>query len=84
MQELLQWITFSILPVLNSFKWIKSKKCCNMYSYSLIYKEDWMIYFPFKFKLSWDKQQMINKYVGHYYLNKMYSVACFLMKMINQ
>ena len=38
----------------------------------------------FKFKLYWDKQQMINKYVVHYYFNKMYNVACFLMKMINQ
>ena len=25
---------------------------------------------------------MINKYVRHYYFNKMYNVACFLMKMI--
>ena len=47
-------------------------------------QEDLMIFFFFKFKLSWDKQQMINKYVGHYYFNKMYYVACFLMKMINQ
>ena len=27
---------------------------------------------------------MINKYVGHYYFNKMYNLACFLIKMIKQ
>ena len=86
MHELLQWITFNIQPIWNIFKWIKSNKFCNMNSYSLIgqYVTRFDEFFFIKFKLFWDKQQMINKYVAHYYFNKMYSVACFLMKMINQ
>ena len=59
----------------------------NMNSYSsteqYVTRKIWWFFLFFKFKLSWDKQQMVNKYARRYYFNKMYSVACFLMKMIN-
>ena len=85
MHDLLQWITLNIQPVLNIFRWIKSHTFCNMNSYSLIEQyvtsKSW---FFSSSNLSFleTNSKWCEKYVKQYYFNKMYNVACFLMKMI--